>query len=266
MTFDTAMKKTQKLLIDNSPTILTMIGVTGTLATAYLTGKASFRAAELLRLEEQEISNREWRPGQTEPHPGLTGKEKFELLWKLYIPAASMAFMTCASIVAADRIGTRRAAALAAAYSLSERAYVEYVEKVEKTLGKNKAEKVRAEIAQDRVNDKPPSNSEVIVTGEGDTLCYMKYTGRYFRSNMETIKAAQNRVNWLVNNNGYASLNDFHDWLSLDHTDVGEEVGWNSDELMDCTFPTTLTPQNVPCLVVDFSVVPIRSYWKVRGR
>ncbi len=53
MTFHEFAKRTEKLVADNSPAILTAWGVTGTLTTAYLTGKASFRAADLLAKDER---------------------------------------------------------------------------------------------------------------------------------------------------------------------------------------------------------------------
>ncbi len=75
MTFHELVKKSEKPITDNSPAILTAIGVTGTLTTAYLTGKATFKAAEILQAEFEE-----YRP--------CTTKEKAQFVWKLYIPAA----------------------------------------------------------------------------------------------------------------------------------------------------------------------------------
>jgi hypothetical protein len=41
-----------KFASDNSPAILTSAAVVGTITTAYLTGKASFKAADVIRDEE----------------------------------------------------------------------------------------------------------------------------------------------------------------------------------------------------------------------
>src|SRR5690349_5429579 len=97
-----------KFTADNSPTILTALGAVGTLTTAYLAGKASFKAAQILD-DYDTISIQENRPP-------LDAKDKVAVVWKLYIPAASTAIVTVTSIILANRIGTRRAAALAAAY------------------------------------------------------------------------------------------------------------------------------------------------------
>jgi len=42
------VSRARKAAADNTPTILTAIGVTGTIATAILASKASFKAAEVL--------------------------------------------------------------------------------------------------------------------------------------------------------------------------------------------------------------------------
>ena len=69
----------------NSPIILTALGVSGTVTTAYLTGKASYRAARRLGEEPAWLSNR----------------EKVELVWDLYVPAGVSAVVTVGCIVGA---------------------------------------------------------------------------------------------------------------------------------------------------------------------
>lgn len=256
MTFHEILKKSEKLVVDNSPAILTAIGITGSLTTAYLTGKASFKAAEIIAREKDPKGYRRPEEGPIEI------KEKIELVWKLYIPAAGSAVLTIIAIVTANRIGTRRAAAMAAAYSISEKAWGEYKEKVVEKFGEKKAREVRDEVAQDRIRNNPPSKNEVIITGGGTVLCYDTYTGRYFMSTMEELKKAQNNVNHVVLNEGYASLNDFYSWISLNHTPVGEEVGWNSDRLMELTFSTVMSEDDKPCIAISFRVDPIRNFYR----
>ncbi len=202
MTFRDITNKTGKLVADNSPSILTAIGVTGLLTTAYLTGKASFKAVDIIENEK----NRRGRIVPEDRDDMFTNKEKFELLWKLYLPAATSAVLTASSIIYANRIGASRAAAMTTAYAISQRAYNEYEHKVVEMIGKNKEQKVRDSVAQDRVHNNPVDKQQVIVTGGGDVLCYDLYTGRYFRSSMETLKKAQNDLNHTVLNHQYASL------------------------------------------------------------
>ena len=80
MSLSQVAKKFEKLLTDNSPVLLTSVGVAGTIATAVLTGKASFEAAKII----DEVEN---NPLTTTDY-ALETKEKVELVWKLYIPPA----------------------------------------------------------------------------------------------------------------------------------------------------------------------------------
>ncbi len=193
----------------------------------------------------------------------LDFKEKVNLTWKLYVPAFAVGAVTLTSVVGANKIGTKRTAALATAYSLSQTAFEDYRSKVVEKLGDKKSEQIIDEVAQDRVNANPISTREVIVTGNGVVDCYDVYSGRYFKSSAEEIKAAENRLNWVVNNQMYASLNEFYDFLGLPRIDAGEEVGWTSDKLLELTISATLSDQMTPCLAVTFAVKPVRDYFRL---
>lgn len=262
MTLIALAKRAERLIVNNSPVILTAIGITGTVVTAYLTGKATFKAADLLREETNKnllpiarADNRPFRPLET--------KEKIELIWKFYVPPVIVGSLTIAAIFGANHVGTRRAAALAAAYSLSERALEEYKAKVLETIGAKREQAVRDGIAQDRVNENPVDSSKVIIAGTGEVLCYETYTDRYFTSDMEALRKAQNDINHQVLHDMYASLTDFYHKIGLPPTKNSDEVGWNSDKMLELQFSGTLTSDNRPCMAVDFVVAPVRHYHRL---
>jgi len=256
MTLLDIAKKVERLAIENSPAILTAIAVTGSLATAYLAGSASFKAADLIADEQYRL----------DLHPTahqLETKEKFYLVWKAYIPAAGTGVVTIVCIIGANRIGSRRAAAVAAAYTISEKAFTEYREKVVEKMGEAKERKVRDEVAQDQVNRNPAGSREIVITGNGDVLCYDVFSERYFESDMETLKKAQNDLNYTLLNDGYASLGDFYGKIGLSAMPYSEEVGWTSEHLMEMQLSTTLSDDQRPCISLDFRVTPVRDYYRV---
>ena len=253
------VKRAEKLAVDNSPVILTAIGVTGTITTALFAGRASFKAAQIIAEEERAARESTGDEGYT-----CNTRRKFDLTWKLYIPAIGTGVLTVACIIAANRIGTRRAAAMAAAFSLSEKAFTEYKEKVIEKLGDADEKKVRDEIAQDRVNRNPLSSREVIITGNGDVLCHDSITGRYFQSNVESLRKAQNDINAQINHDYYASLSDFYNLIGLPDTKYSGEVGWNSDVQLELKFSTVLSEDGRPCISLEFEVYPIRDYFRVQ--
>lgn len=248
-------KQIEKVITDNSPVILTSIGVAGTVGTAILTGKASVKAVRVIENYEREI-----KEGQLHNlAPNFSNKEKFLVTWKFFIPPVALGACTIASIIFANRIGTRRAAAIAAAYTFTEQAFEQYRDKVVETIGEVKEKKVRDEIAQDRVNENPVSGNTVFVAN-GEVLCMEAYTGRYFKSDHESIRRAENDIKAQVLNDGYASLGDFYYHLGLPRTSSCEEVGWNTDKMPEIHISATVAEDGKPCLVISYYVEPIRQY------
>ncbi|WMI34414.1 membrane protein [Streptomyces phage SheRa] len=252
MDFGILARRVGKVAAGNSPTILTTLGVTGTLATAYLTGKATLKAAEIIA-EEQ--ANRDY-----EEAPPFEFKEKVELVWKQYIPAAGIAVVTIACMVAANRIGARRVAALATAYTIAEKAAVTYKDKVVETIGKKKEEGIRTAIAQDEIDRHPISRETVYVEGGGGDLFRDGWSGRYFNSTVARLEKAANQINATLNTDFSATLSDFYDQVGLDRTDESDMVGWNSDTPLELEFTWGSTPDERPCGVVRFRTVPYREH------
>ena len=258
MALSEIVKRVGKLASDNSPAILTAIGVTGTLTTVVLAVKAGMKAEQILQAE---MDDRVHKAGSITRVEDFTPQEKVELTWTCYIPAAGSAVATIVCIILANRIGNRRAAALAAAYAISEKAFVEYKDKVVEKLGEKKEQQVRDEIAQDRITKTPLG--ETVIIGTGSVLCFESFTGRYFLSDMETIKKAQNDTNYQILNDYYASLTEFYNRVGLPRTAVSDEFGWNSDKMLELEFSTALAEDGRPCLSINFAVTPIRDYYRI---
>jgi Family of unknown function (DUF6353) len=235
----------EKIIRVNSPTILTAIGVSGTLTTAYLAGKASIRAARV-------IDNEQERLNRIEKGVTLGKKEKFKLVWKLYIPTAVSGALTIGCIISGTRIGTKRTAAAYSLLTVSEKAFGEYRDKVVEQIGAKKEQTVRDEIVKDRVTNNPPG---VIIIGSGDVLCLEMHTGRYFNSDMETLRKAVNTINAKIIQQMDANLSEFYYLVGLPNTSYSFMSGWNSDKLLELHFSTTLSEDGRPCIAFDYNYV-----------
>lgn len=246
------LKTAEKLAADNSPAILTSIGVVGTVTTAALTAKATIKADRILLRDTYENQSNVFFQHDV--------KDRVNLTWRCYIPPVVMGTATVVCIVGANRVGTRRAAAMAAAYTISEKTFEDYRAKVVEKLGDTKEQQVRDEVAQERVRKDNGHQGVVVATGK--VLCYDAYSGRYFESSMEEIKKAQNDLNYKVLNYGYASLNEFYDSLGLGETSVGEEVGWRSDQMLELEISSVLSDDQRPCISINYRVDPARNYYR----
>lgn len=250
------------LLNENSRTILTGVGVVGTVSTAYLTGRATFKAAELIQAVEQglEKSSEETGNGETLHVHELSRFGKAKLVWRFYIPPSAVCLTTVTCIIVANKIASKKIAALAIASGISERALQEYKEKVIERLGERQDTKLRDEIAQDRVNQHPVGSREIILAGTGEVLCFDLATGRYFQSTVEEIKRAENKINYRLNNFMYASASEFYDEIGLAPTTYTDNVGWNANKHVEVQFSSVLSPDGRPCLAIDFTTPPFTEY------
>lgn len=268
-------KRAGKVAAEKSPAILTAIGVTGTVTTAYLAAKAAYKSVEVLN-EAQAAKDAEFlgdalKDVEEGPEPEgvtfvnperLTTQEQIEAVWKLYVPAFASAAITVAAIICACHINERRNAALASAYTFAEKSYNEYRQKNVEKLGKKKEKELRDELAQTRLDQNPSRPGAVIIAKEGGSLCYDSYSGRYFTCDMESIRKAVNDINALVINDGYASLTDFYEELGLCKTSVSDELGWNTDKLLEIDIPAGLSKQSEPCLIIDYRTEPKPNHYR----
>lgn len=241
-----------QLVKANSPEILTAGAVTGVVTTSYLVSKASFRAYRVI-LEDERVSG-----ASDDPKQRL--KENAKSVWKLYIPASISGVVTIGCIIGASHATGRRTAAAVTAYSLTEKAFAEYREKVVEQIGKGKEEKIRDTIAQEKVDKNPLGSKEVIILGSGQIMCCELYTGRYFRSDMEMLKRSLNELNSKIINTVFGvTLSDWYDIVGLNHTTNSDNLGWDSDKLMDLRFTTVLTDEGEPCLAFEYNYIkPVR--------
>lgn len=259
-----AAKKGAFLINENSTSILTGVGVVGTVATAYLTGRATFKAAKVLA--EAGATESFLKPDSDNPEETImvvNHRSKFnkgKLVWQLYIPPAATGIITITSIIMANKIASKKIAALAAASAISERALQEYKSKVIEKLGDRQDTKLRDEIAQDRVNNYPPQSQELIITEGNQVLCMDMLSGRYFRSTNEDLKRAENKINHALLHHMDASLSEFYEEIGLAPTSLSDTVGWNAANIVELKISTAMTPDGRPCLAVDFHPHPFATY------
>lgn len=239
---------------DHAPEILTGLGVAGMITTVVLAVKATPKALDLIEDAEEE-------KGEV-----LTRVETVKVAWKPYIPAAVTGVVSTACLIGASSVSVRRNAALTAAYQLSTTALAEYKEKVVETIGEKKEKAIHDKMAQDKVDNNPPSKNEIIFTGGGDTLCLDALSGRYFKSDKNKIEKAVNSLNFRMTGGMEMSisLNEFYDAIGLSRLPMGEELGWRTDKgLIDLHYGAVLTADNEPCMVIEHLMPPEYGFHKM---
>lgn len=266
-------KQAQELIAENSAALLTGTGVIGVVTTAVLTGKASFKASDVLKEEYvgrmkdffndpeiNDLSEEEQEAHKKILLKDLTTIEKARVIGPLYIPAIASGITTIGAIVFSYRISVSKSAALAAAYGISEKAFAEYKGKVLEHISPKKAEEIKQDMAKQKMTNNPPPSSEVMVIADGDILCLDAFSGRYFRCGIERIRRAENDINIDISNHNTATLGDFYEKIGLPQTDISEKFKWTLNNILEVEYTTRMTDDGRPCVVITFINAPVPLY------
>lgn len=254
----TAVALTRK----HTPLILTATAVAGVVSTAVLSAKAARPAYEATI----DAANDRWAAASDEDTRSprefldeLTVMDHVRATWKIWLPPVVSGALTITSIVLMHATHQKRYAALMGLYVLGEKAFQEYREAVDEVVPEKVKEKVRTAVAKKAVDrEDPPATMEMLDPDNPDThsrwgnVCYDCYSGRYFTADMQTIRRAENDFNQDLINHRYGSLNEFYARIGLPGIHAGEDVGWNSDKLLNIGYNSILTDAGVPVLSIDF--------------
>lgn len=241
-------KMAKENLITHSPEILTGVGIASMLSAVVCSVQATPKAEKAIKEKKKELNKSK-----------LDIWETIGVSWKYYIPTVLSFGLGTVCIIGSDTITKKRMAAVAAAYSLTETALTEYKKKVVDALGPEKEQKVREQIAEDKIRENPPKSNEVIVTHKGETLFYETISGRYFKSDIDRVRRAENELNRNMRSDIQISVNDLYMTLGLPITAaVNDSIGWDIDHgYIEFIFTAHLTEDEQPCIAIDYRTPPI---------
>ena len=231
----------------NSPTILTCIGAVGVVGTAVLTGKAVVKASKLLEEAKEEKGE------------DLTPMETLQVAGPTYIPAVLTGVATITCIFGANAMNKKKQATLLSAYTLLDRSYKDYKEKVDELYGEGSDRNVRNELAKDKYDE---TNISV---DDNKQLFYDEFSERYFESTMEKVLEAEYELNHIITRDCGAFLNEFYELLGIDTVDYGDYMGWSSFALVEMHWycwiefehTKVVMDDGLECIIISMKQEPI---------
>lgn len=236
--------------IKHGPEILTGVGITGMGTAIFLAVKDTPKALSLIE-DEKAIKG--------EP---LTKKEAIKVAWKCYIPAAVTWAASATCLIGASSVSLKRNAALATAYQISQTAISEYRDKVVETIGEEKERVIREKVAEESV-EKNRENKTVIIGG-GEFLFQEPITKQYFRSTINEIDKIVNNINKRMLLDMYVSVNELHSEFGVEHTDMGDELGWNMDKgYIEVSYGHGISDRGEPYIMLRYEPAPQYNYSKL---
>lgn len=282
-----AIANVGKVVEQKSPAILTGIGIGSFVGCAVLAVKATPKAIQLMDLKAQEKYIELLEPNDSAEYETyeewlgveerrivqpsvyfqvLTPVEVVKSTWRAYAPSIGLGVVGIVCLIAAARVNSARNAAFAGAASIAEKALYEYQQKVFDILGEDKANEIRDQIAKDHIQkidtfqDAGIDNTVVCSRGTGDTWIYDPVTDRKWKSDLETVRAAMNDFNHDLIGGIYGSLNDWYYCLGIKGVQIGDDIGWCSDKLLDIRFAAMVLDNGEPAIVLDYETLPNSRY------
>lgn len=222
------LRQVQLFTKRHGATVLTCIGSVGVVATTVSAVKATPKAIRLLEEAKKEKGEE------------LTKVEKIKIAGPKYVPTVLLGVGTLACIFGANVMNKKQQAALVSAYTLLDSSYKEYKQKLKELYGEEAHENIVNAIAVEKAKEVGITAgcfaTNTCLTDDeacGDpVLFYDEWSNRYFESTIEQVITAEYHINRNLVLGGLVILNEFYDFLGLDHTDYGSELGWTvEDEL-----------------------------------
>ena len=247
------LKLVKPFVVKHEPEILIGMGISGLIFSTIWGVKATFKVSKIIENYKREHNLEK-----------LTFKEYLKLSWKHYIPVILSAGVSVPCIIGGTRVSSKRYAALAAAYTISETALQEYQEKTREIVGEKKAKQIQEAVNEDTINKTyQQGGSQIIMTNNGKSRFYEPLSGRYFESSWNDIMKAANDLNARAIGDpaGCITLNDWYEQLRLPPTEIGEYMGWSlsafsGSTLIDISVSSHMTPDNVPVGAIYYRTKP----------
>lgn len=251
--------KVEKFAKRNAATILTFVGAAGVVVTSIAAVKGTTKAVKLLEQAEKEKGEE------------LSKKEIVKVAGPSYIPAVVIGVSTIACIFGANVLNKKTQAALSSAYALIDQSYKDYKRKLVELHGEEMHQEIVDAIAVEKA-DKVYLNANNLAGScyldldedfSDPVLFYDEYGNRYFESTIEKVITAEYHLNRNYVLRGSTDLNELYEFLGLEPTDYGAEVGWcTGSEIywIDFNHRKVVMEDGLECYIIEMPFGPMADY------
>lgn len=256
-----------KVVTERTPEILAGLGIgmfgVGTVEAV----RVAPTAAKLIEERKKELNVEK-----------LGVKETVKTVWRLFLVPVGADILGTGFVIASVKTNNDKYIALSTSYTLIDDFTRSYVSKTKEIIGKNKEEKIRDAMNQDRIdNNTPVQNVNIYAPKEDGTyrcLFYEPITNRYFWERREKVEMAIVKAYKEIDNSFEESLS-VYTWLTLLPKELSEGLHEGAlDKYMDMGWSRTSPYDGLtidiksggvvhggeydgyPCLVLDYSELP----------
>lgn len=250
------VKVGKNFIMAHRPELLLGAAVTSSVGGAILAAKGGYEARGLV---DEEIRRRD---AANEKEPALTVKEKIQLTWMCYVPAAVTTTTSLASISGLHLVHVKEKKALATAALAAIEEVKEESKRFlkEETVGAMTPEE-KEKIYEDRLQNDP---SVVMRDSDGEIeemyLVRDAKTGRDIWSNQTRIEQAVLDVNNFIARHGECDLNSFYSNAGFGSTPDGDDWGWRGADWVEIVWDATVRDDGRPVKRFAFRTAPREGY------
>lgn len=242
----------------HSPEILVGLGIVGTVASTVMACKATLKVNEITDEAKENIdkihvalekgyteAGQEYTEEDSKKDLTITYVQTAVKLTKNYAPAIVLGSLSVASIISGHNMLRKRYIATAAAYTLVDKSFKDYRNRVVERFGKEldqelryniKAKEVEEIEVDEKGKEKVVKKTQYVVEPD-DISDYAKFfcEGCHGWSkdpefNLMFLRRQQAYANEMLRTRGHLFLNEVYDLLNIDRTQAGNVVGWIYDE------------------------------------
>lgn len=201
----------------------------------------------------------------------LSNIDIIKLTWKEYIPTLAFSAITLACIGYSNAINIRTQKELAGAYLMLGKTFNEYRKRNIELSGKEVDESIMEYLSAEQSEPMDIHHSyyfsecNLIPKDIDDDiqLFYIESADRYFTSSLSRVINAEYHLNHNFIAAGYATLNDFYNFLGISKENNGDEIGWSitdDDPYWIYFNHKKEMVNNIPCVVIEMKSKPINEF------
>jgi Family of unknown function (DUF6353) len=235
------VKKSEVVLRQNAPTILTSVGVAGFIATTAFTIRATAKAMDTLPNIKKRIQEAKETEGDEKEQSQELAKVYLSssvVLAKTYAPTIALGTGSILCVLAGHGMMLRRQATLVAVYTALDTSYRAYRGRVAERIGEEEEINLyRGSKLIEIVSDDDESEPACIIDmSDENPSPYAKF---FDESNSNWTKTPEFNKFFLIQTErwandqldayGYLFLNDVYKALKMERTQAGQIVGWKKD-------------------------------------
>lgn len=194
----------------------------------------------------------------------LKPTQKVKPIIKAYWPSIILLVLSGACTIGSHLIDKKHQAVLATALTASNAALSEFQTKAMEKIGEKKVTEIKDAIAKDKIEKNKVDPQKVIITpSKGKVLMFDAFSGRYFMSDVETVRRAVNKVNRQIPEEQYVSVNELYSELGMPEIDMGDQLGWHNDgcDGFEEVLSAQITDEGEPCIVISYEPKPDPIAW-----